>query len=468
MNGSLPGVAAPGRPFHNRFTYRSRLDDNLPAGLVQIVSMKTKLCWMVVTVALGFSAGAADRFVAHEWGTFTSVHGADGTQIQWNPLVSTDLPGFVYSRSIRNGGFPQPNALALLTKGTTLAFLRMETPVIYFYSGQERTVDVTVTFEGGSITEWYPQATALGPNVMTQASEASRANQSFIEWKGVTILPPTTTEISADKLIRENQDNHYYAARETGANFLRTSSPHARNGTEYERDLFYRGVGFFQAPITLQLDANENYLRISTTNAEPISDLFVLTVRKGKARWQQVQAVNSARERSVKLDGRPFEPLAAAQRSIAAEMRAALVGHGLYDREAGAMVNTWKSQWFAEEGTRVLYLLPSKWTDRALPLRIQPQPDEVVRVMVGRAELITPAMEWEMIRQVVRYSSGDEMDRREAVLGLETLGVNRFIEPATRKILGRLPARDFSDVAWNLAREASLGGRKANDLVRRF
>ena len=52
----------------------------------------------------------------------------------------------------------------------------------------------------------------------------------------------------------------------------------------------------------------------------------------------------------------------------------ALVEQGLYEKEARAMVNTWQDQWFAEEGTRVLYLLPRAWTDRTLPLQVSPRP----------------------------------------------------------------------------------------------
>ena len=33
----------------------------------------------------------------------------------------------------------------------------METPVIYFYSDREQTVNVRVRFPHGLITEWYPQ-----------------------------------------------------------------------------------------------------------------------------------------------------------------------------------------------------------------------------------------------------------------------------------------------------------------------
>ena len=59
--------------------------------------MKTKLLCGVALVALAVSlrlfasSGAKEEFVAHEWGTFTSVQGADGIQIEWNPLAPSDV-----------------------------------------------------------------------------------------------------------------------------------------------------------------------------------------------------------------------------------------------------------------------------------------------------------------------------------------------------------------------------------------
>ena len=62
--------------------------------------MKTKLLSSLVllTTQLRLFAGSdsAQDLVAHEWGTFTSVQGADGLQLEWNPLVTTELPNFVY------------------------------------------------------------------------------------------------------------------------------------------------------------------------------------------------------------------------------------------------------------------------------------------------------------------------------------------------------------------------------------
>src|SRR5262249_19587527 len=63
---------------------------------------------------------------------------------------------------------------------------------------------------------------------------------------------------------------------------------------------------------------------------------------------------------------------------------------GLYDREAQAMLDTWKDSWF-EEGARLLYVVPREDVDQILPLTISPNPSKVARVFVGRVELMTPA-----------------------------------------------------------------------------
>src|ERR1043165_8646945 len=86
--------------------------------------------------------------VVHEWGTFTSVAGEDGAPLTWRPLAGpTDLPSFVYRPDIRrgdrwNGG-----------KSDFITTIRMETPVVYFYSANEMDIKVRVDFPYGAITE---------------------------------------------------------------------------------------------------------------------------------------------------------------------------------------------------------------------------------------------------------------------------------------------------------------------------
>jgi hypothetical protein len=66
-----------------------------------------------------------------------------------------------------------------------------------------------------------------------------------------------------------------------------------------------------------------------------------------------------------------------------------LIAQGLYQDEARAMVETWRSSWF-EEGSRLLYIVPEAFVNEVLPLSISPAPMQTVRVFVGRLELITP------------------------------------------------------------------------------
>jgi hypothetical protein len=99
----------------------------------------------------------------------------------------------------------------------------------------------------------------------------------------------------------------------------------------------------------------------------------------------------------------------------------------------------------------VLYVLPRPWTDRVLPLTLTPAPRELVRVMVGRAELISPACEQSLATQVERFGRGDEIARRQAVTDARALGLGRFMEAALRRLIQQQPDnRALSTAGWEL------------------
>src|SRR5579859_7524606 len=137
--------------------------------------MKTKsslLKWFLPAITL--SAGTVSsllliagktpaRYAVHEWGAFTSVQGADGALLDWRPLESSRLPKFVYDWR-KPGLSRQPWAQVFPGKSSMISLQRLETPVLYFYSDKAQTVDVSVHFPHGAITEWYPQADQIGPS----------------------------------------------------------------------------------------------------------------------------------------------------------------------------------------------------------------------------------------------------------------------------------------------------------------
>lgn len=398
---------------------------------------------------------AAEPLVVHEWGTFTSVQGHDGKQVWWLPNLKTDLPAFVYSRGVQNGGIRDVQLLR--GKDTQPGILRMETPVIYFYSDIGRAVDVRVRLPKGEITEWYPQATRIGPSYQPDG-QSPALEDSLIEWKGVTILPRDTTEVSADKLIRTREDpkaDHYYSARATDANLLRVSSVHARARVEYERDLFYRGLTEFPGPLTATVDPHETQLALITEGRESLKNLFVVTIRKGLMRYQRVERVVPDRTTDVQLDAVPYASLDDTRSQLMEDMVAALVSEGLYEKEARAMVDTWKHQWFTEEGSRVFYLLPRAWTDRVLPLEVTPKPDRIVRVMVGRAELLMPSIERGLRTQIMAFESGDATAQEHAVAAVRNMNLGRFLAPAQQIALGSNVDRTTWDAVSRLTQRVT-------------
>src|SRR5262245_38872698 len=109
----------------------------------------------------------AASLITHEWGTFTSVAGEDGNPVAWTPLAqSSDLPCFVHRMDGRNYKFgPQSPSL-----------VRMETPVLYFYTPRSMSLSVRVDFPKGLITEWYPQGSPV-------------KNGWGVGWKQVDLTP---------------------------------------------------------------------------------------------------------------------------------------------------------------------------------------------------------------------------------------------------------------------------------------
>jgi hypothetical protein len=436
--------------------------------------MKTKLFLTVLTaVQLHFAATsfAGEDYVAHEWGTFTSVQGADGVQLEWNPLTVSELPKFVYDAA-KPGGDPR-RRLAFFTGKTGLRTLqRMETPVIYFYSDRERTVDVEVKFPQGRVTEWYPQVREIGPSAMMPRPPLAKADElagqagipgvnlsaldtkkaiteSLIRWNDVKLLPATSHRELQSLLPLDKSGSHYFAARETDADFLRV-------GNETEKFLFYRGVGDFRAPLTVtQSGSDADSIAVQNTGKEELRHLIVYSVRGGRAKFRSLGHLAPGKNASV--DFKPdqnLRPLSEARLDIANHMATALAGEGLYEREASAMVKTWDDSWFGEPGIRVFYVLPRAWTDRVLPLKLNPAPKEVARVMVGRAELLTPEMEWNLMKGIVRYIDADEAGKAKAVEEARALGLGRFMEPATRRLMAKLSSPELTRYSWELLQAA--------------
>jgi hypothetical protein len=357
-----------------------------------------------LTLLLGISSDrsvanvspAENELTVHEWGTFTSVTSKDGYSLTWRPLtVESDLPSFIYS--IDDGksfaGYRYP------TKSSFAVHVRMETPVLYFYSSQEMNAKVQIDFPNGKITEWYPKPLNAG---------------SGIDWGQIKIIPALRVELPHDA-----KQNHYYPARETDAAMLEVANS---KEPEHERFLFYRGVGDFALPIWLRLQADKVVIKRLVPEGPGKAILFYNTAGQIGFSVLNLNSQETTVERPAV--GKDLS-------SLRQELKSMMMSEGLYEKEADAMLNTWRDSWF-EEGLRIFYVVPRSETDKILPLTIDPKPTSIVRVLIGRTELITPEMERNVTNQLRKLGDPSSVVRDSARKEISRYG--RFVESIVSEI----------------------------------
>lgn len=429
---------------------------------------------LLFTLSLALSCLAAracgdyatsDNFVVHEWGTFTSIQGTDGIPISWQSLNSGDLPDFVYNRTRANdaAALGIPNIISLAKgKGEMSMLQRMETPVIYFYASKPKSVDVTVTFPKGYLTEWYPQISKLGPVFGTNQSvfvDAERNNQSYLSWHKVGIIPG-----SSSSYPKESRPSHYYAARETDAASISLQPPSNLPPTasgdnilkpQYEKFLFYRGLGNFASPLMARANTDESVM-LQNNLAMPLQHIFIIDQRANSYSYQYLPTLDGQKTSTISLKYKASPSSSARNKSaLLADMQKALISAGLYEKEAMAMVKTWEDSWFDESGVRVLYVLPSNWVDQTLPLTITPTPHQTARVFVGRAELFTPALEEKLRTLVTNYSSAEAPEKASFIQAVGKLQLGRFKQAAFQRIASQSTDQKYNQAAWQLYQSSS-------------
>ncbi|HJQ22794.1 MAG TPA: hypothetical protein VKA60_02685 [Blastocatellia bacterium] len=350
------------------------------------------------------SGETAKRLTVHEWGTFTSIAGRDGKPVEWRPLTGpSDLPSFVYglggeqeARGLRHG------RQCLKCEEATI---RMETPVLYFYAPRELTVSVSVWFPQGKITEWYPQARGM----------FNGDSGGSVIWGQIKVLPDATQALQV-----EANASHYYAARQTDAALVQVCGQQTQ---EVEKFLFYRGVGNLDLPLAVHLAGEQ--LAIYNLGRDRVATCIVFESRNGQMGYSVVHP----RDGELMIE-RPT--LDQTREGIERELVTLLTSEGLYEKEAQAMVATWRDSWF-EDGLRVFYVVPRRLTDQSLQLNIEPRPTELVRVLVGRTEVITPEMEQAIRRQLEPLNDASPDLSSVAMQVIRSHG--RFAEPILKEMI---------------------------------
>jgi hypothetical protein len=345
------------------------------------------------------------------------MNGSDGVSLDGMYHEEHALPSFVHARSKDQLRLP-------------MSRIKSETPVIYFYTPQVQRVQVEVGFPTGLWTQWYPQALTVAPGLV-QAGSPPRTRDGRISWD-VSVRPPDMKH--SEPPDAGSSDAPWNYARDVDAAYVvRSDQTWSRSPEQWERFIFYRGLGEVPLPIQLRLDGERIFA--STPEREGLHHLFILKVENGRGAYSYATALrpdHGSIERAVpSLNG--SLPLDRFVETISADVESRLIASGLYRKEAKAMVNTWKISYFKTDGVRVLFVLPQSWTDRFIPMRITPAPEQIVRVMVGRVELLDAARERRAEAAIRDLASPSEGVRERAFELLRSEG--RYVEPIVRRAL---------------------------------
>jgi hypothetical protein len=427
------------------------------------------------------AAKDSGRLVVHEWGTFLSVQGSDGNTLGGMVDSEEALPPFVEARNIQ-------------TWQRSLIREKMETPVTYFYTDRPRDVKVLVSMPKGILTHWFPSVRHYGPDL--DRKTASPVARGYLDWQTIHLIPSSTplstkahkTEIVALKngkvytgiVMQEDKQGiqlvtgddttvtlptdqiaerrtgdttqpapalpkvdaaqTWQFARETDSAYVRVNTwdTQFRRQTQLEKFLFYRGLGQFTLGLAVEaVESCKRELQLTLLNrdSQRLRSLFLVQVENGTLRFAALGDLDGRATRTVQPGLCLSAPLPLSQ-GVPEAKRAvaeALVACGLYRKEALAMVNTWEKSYFRSEGLRVLSVLPREVVDGVIPIQIKPAADELIRVMVGRVEILTPQREREIEQFVTKLGAKEYKVRQAASLGLAKLG--RITEPVLRRVI---------------------------------
>lgn len=377
----------------------------------------------IVTTLLATTV-VASAYTLHEWGTFTTVAGSDGVLLPGLEREEAPLPAFTHSfHGMENGNFPPVPEQGEMFRRHGFSFgkgirrpvrgvtVKMETPVIYFHSDHGFDASVKVGFQGGTVSQWFPQRSAgerlpepeegkggswldLSPWTI----DYGQRREGWIEWK-VKVLSPSESREAI--LFKPGESLHWVRPRVPEANAVRST-----NG-ETEGFLFYRGIGAFDPGLRTTVD-DAGTLRLENACGADIPFALVFERKNGLTRWAVLDGGLSEGDSTMVAEQHLKESSERFVEEIYRGMCGGLVASGLFESEARAMIETWWDSYFAKDGLRVFWVVPEAKTNEILPLTVSPAPTKTVRVIVGRSEVLRPSSE----RQWLSWSQSDTAETR--------------------------------------------------------
>ena len=352
----------------------------------------------------------AAGLVVHEWGTLLHFQDSDNIVIGTHDDQS-DLPDYVKVWT------------KLPVRSMPRVILK---PIVYFYTNKQLRASVTIRCPNGMPTQWWPNVTRYKPERPFAKGNGevqwhpNLARNGLLEWRNIELRPgldPVYKPVPAD--------SWWPIARDTDSVPLHI-------GDDVEKFLFYRGVSLTVPKVEVILNPLHQ-VTVTNRGSEPVEHVLAVHVLDGRAEARYVRQLTANEQQPLDLSisesalslGRFIE-------QTRQQVQECLEEAGLFPKEAEAMTEIWKSDYFTHDGLRVFYLLPAADCANFMPLSVSPEPVSIVRTLLVQIECFTPEREAVVDGLVARLGAEGFQDREAAERLL--LEGGRFIEAYLRQM----------------------------------
>lgn len=354
-----------------------------------------------------FAAAADEKFIVHEWGVMITGGAAAGEVVELSPPAElySGLPAFVlrhdlaYTPRRQNHGWDKP--------------------ILHFYGPEALRVTVQIGVPMGKPLAYWPPpkfTERMGRQI------ASRKEQMIYSISEVTALNWTgTLSANPPKPPARVDPAHWWSQiRDVeGAKWINTD-------IHSERFIFYEATAKQQPAIRANLSADALTLRnTSVINSGKI----VVLVNDGVSRW--MAAVDGiAAGHSLAIDKAKLIAQPAGEDQVLAACKEQWRSMGMTESESAAIVQTWKPDLLNRVGFLVCARMPDVTYGLMFPLKVTPQPDELVRVgmvidvLPGQADRLgwLPGLQQTLVQWSDELTARDFRKRESASRRFEQLG----------------------------------------------
>jgi hypothetical protein len=329
---------------------------------------------------LATAAFAADEpLIVHEWGVSVRSSTTRGTLLSAPQELVSQLPSFVqvldkqYTPKRQDHGWDKP--------------------VIHFYGPDGLAVNVKVLTPQGRLTTYFPAGQIIEKKINVSDHSImtmySLTDCIGMEWAGTLSKEPKA------KLGEPKKDHWWSLVRAVPSAYINIDK-----GSE--RFIFYEATAYQEPVVTGAVSGDA--IKIINKHIAPSGAILLLVNDGAKHYLKAIDAISASSDVTLAKGDVLKTPVT--DDEILDAARKQWTSFGLTKEEAIAIVDTWRPDLLLTPGFLLISRMPTDLYDKMFPLKITPEPRELVRAGVVFDTLPGNAERIGWIPEISKYLDG--------------------------------------------------------------